>query len=149
MIGSEKCEDTDVKDESSSLSPNSFFILFVLSGGVSTIALTLYTISAHKSCVQQNAIWRLMLAVIKRWRNHNRGFSRRVSDLPQTELKNCPKATNLQIQVQKNLHRFAQMINKFAQIDDIQKLILFFEKLQRSNLHTPMICSNIFDIYAY
>ncbi|XP_008463715.2 glutamate receptor 2.8-like isoform X1 [Cucumis melo] len=99
MIASEKCEDRDVKVESSSLSPNSFVLLFVLSGGVSTIALTLYTISAYKSYLQQNAIWGLMLAVIKRWRNHNRGFSGRVSDLPQTEPKNFPKAVDLQIQV--------------------------------------------------
>lgn len=99
MIASEKCEDSNAKDESSSLSPNSFFLLFSLSGGVSTMALTLYIINAHKSCLQHNAIWRLMLAVIKGWRNHSKGFSRRVSDEPQTVPKNFPKATNLQIQV--------------------------------------------------
>ncbi|XP_038898557.1 glutamate receptor 2.8-like [Benincasa hispida] len=103
MLAKEKCEDRDAKDESSSLSTNSFFLLFVLSGGVSTIALTFYTINAHKSCVQHNAIWRLMLAVTKRWRNHSRGFSRRVSDVPETDPKNFPDATNLQIQVLKTV----------------------------------------------
>lgn len=106
MIASEKCENVEAIDESSSLSPSSFFLLFVLSGGVSTIAFTLYIISTHKSCLQQNAIWRLMLAVIKRWRNHRSVFSRRVSDVPQTVPNNFPNATTLQIQVQKTVLYF-------------------------------------------
>lgn len=98
-VASEKCEDREAKDKSSSISVNSFFLPFVLSTGVSTIAFTLYIINAYKSCLQQNTLWMLMLSVIKRWRNHRSGFSQRVSDVPQTVPKNFPNATNLQIQV--------------------------------------------------
>lgn len=100
MIANEKCEDGDAKGENSSLSPNSFFILFVLSGGVSTIALTLYIFNAHNFSFQQNTIWRLMIAVMRHWGKHRRQFSRRVSDEPQmTVSNNFSNATNLQIQV--------------------------------------------------
>ncbi|CAK9325234.1 unnamed protein product [Citrullus colocynthis] len=100
MIANEKCEDGDAKDENSSLSPNSFFILFVLSGGVSTIALTLYIFNAHNFSFQQNTIWRLMIAVMRHWGKHRRQFSRRVSDeLQMTVSNNFSNATNLQIQV--------------------------------------------------
>ncbi|XP_023535728.1 glutamate receptor 2.8-like isoform X1 [Cucurbita pepo subsp. pepo] len=100
MIAREKCEDREAKVKSSSLSPNSFFLLFVLSGGVSTLALTLYTISVHKSFLQQTVLWRLMLAVIKNWGNHRREFSRQPNDVLLTVPKIFPNATNLQIQVQ-------------------------------------------------
>lgn len=97
MIANEKCEDEDPKGEKSSLSPSSFFILFVLSGGVSTIALTLYIFNAHDFNFQQNTIWRLMIAIMRQWGNQRRRFSRRVSDESQMPVSND---TNLQIQVQ-------------------------------------------------
>ncbi|KAL0545808.1 hypothetical protein IC582_015701 [Cucumis melo] len=97
MIASEKCEDGEGKDGSPSLSPNSFFLLFVLSAGVSTIALTLYVYNAtHNSNLQQNTIWRLMIAVMRKWGNHRRRFSRRVSEEPHTIPNNFPNATNMQ-----------------------------------------------------
>ncbi|XP_022976412.1 glutamate receptor 2.8-like isoform X2 [Cucurbita maxima] len=83
MIANETCEDDDAKEEGSRLSPNSFFILFVFSGGVSTIALTLFIFSAHSSSFHQNAIWRLMIAVMRHWGKHRRPSSRRASDEPQ------------------------------------------------------------------
>ncbi|KAA0066787.1 glutamate-gated kainate-type ion channel receptor subunit glur5 [Cucumis melo var. makuwa] len=101
MIANEKCEDEDSKGEKSSLSPSSFFILFVLSGGVSTIALTLYIFNAHNLNFQQNTIWRLMIAIMRHWGNQRRRFSRRVSDESQmTVSNNFSNDTNLQIQVQ-------------------------------------------------
>ncbi|XP_038897242.1 glutamate receptor 2.8-like [Benincasa hispida] len=96
MIASEKCEDGEGKDGSSSLSPNSFFLLFVLSAGVSTIALTLYVCNAtHNSNLQQNTIWRLMIAVMRNWGNHRRRLSPRVSEEPHTIPNNFPYASNM------------------------------------------------------
>ncbi|CAK9325237.1 unnamed protein product [Citrullus colocynthis] len=97
MLASEKCEDVEGKDGSPSLSPNSFFLLFILSVGVSTIALTFYVFNAtHNSNLQQNIIWRLMIAVMRKWGNYRRRFSRRVSEEPHIIPNNFPNTTNMQ-----------------------------------------------------
>ncbi|XP_058002408.1 glutamate receptor 2.8-like [Hevea brasiliensis] len=58
MLASEKCVDVKSEDEISSLSPSSFWVLFILTGGTSTVALVSYLIQRRKM------IWRLILAIM-------------------------------------------------------------------------------------
>lgn len=87
MLASEQCEDMDeeVEEGSTSLSINSFWVLFTISGTSSTIALVFYLYCVYKSkCEQTNWIWRLLMAVMKYWRCEKSRFSRRVSDVPES-----------------------------------------------------------------
>jgi uncharacterized membrane protein len=81
MIASEKCEDVKSENESLSLSPNSFLVLFILTGGTSTIALLVYIVSVENSMFRHNTLWRLMMVVIKHWRSQKRRYSRRIGDV--------------------------------------------------------------------
>ena len=86
MLVSEKCEEMEDGDDETtpSLSINSFFVLFTITGATSTIALVVYLCRVYKSMFgHENLIWRLMRAVIKGWGCGKGRFSRRVSDLPE------------------------------------------------------------------
>ncbi|KAF3442449.1 hypothetical protein FNV43_RR16365 [Rhamnella rubrinervis] len=81
MLASEKCEGMEDGDDETtqSLSPNSFFVPFIITGATSTIALVFYLCRVYKSMFgHKNLIWRLEMAVIKG------RFSRRASGLPET-----------------------------------------------------------------
>ncbi|KAH7512618.1 hypothetical protein FEM48_Zijuj12G0110000 [Ziziphus jujuba var. spinosa] len=87
MLASEKCEDVDEEGEEStkSLSVNSFWVLFIITGITSTIALVFYLCLVYKSkSEQKNWMWRLMMVVMKYWGYGKRRFSRRVSDVPES-----------------------------------------------------------------
>ncbi|KAF3442448.1 hypothetical protein FNV43_RR16364 [Rhamnella rubrinervis] len=91
MLASEKCEemaDGDGDNETTpSLSPSSFFVLFIITGATSTIALVFYLCRVYKSMFgHKNLIWRLMMAVIEGWVCGKGRFSRKVSDLPENVL---------------------------------------------------------------
>uniref|UniRef100_A0A0R0JSN9 Ionotropic glutamate receptor C-terminal domain-containing protein n=1 Tax=Glycine max TaxID=3847 RepID=A0A0R0JSN9_SOYBN len=70
MLASEKCKDIiDPGAETTSLSPASFMVLFILTGGTSTTALLIYIFSESYLWPGQRTMWSLMMAVIKHWRS--------------------------------------------------------------------------------
>lgn len=71
MLESHSCTNKNSSDEgeTSSLSLKSFWILFVLTIGTSTIALLLYVFVISKSMPQYTPIWWLMMFVIRPRRN--------------------------------------------------------------------------------
>ncbi|KAL3508725.1 hypothetical protein ACH5RR_028126 [Cinchona calisaya] len=83
LTASEKCVENESDNETVSLSPSSFVVLFLFTGGTSTVALAIYVV--HSKCNMDNSmaehkrIWLLMLMVLKYWRNKKRRFSRKVS----------------------------------------------------------------------
>ncbi|XP_021834690.1 glutamate receptor 2.8-like [Prunus avium] len=97
MLASQKCMDTDLEDERLSLrlSPSYFWVLFVFTGGTSSMALAIYIFCAYNSMSmsEHNVIWKLMMAVMKHWGNQRGRFSRKVSDIAQTTPTNSPNAT--------------------------------------------------------
>ncbi|XP_071715075.1 glutamate receptor 2.1-like [Rutidosis leptorrhynchoides] len=80
-IISEKCVDEESSpDEEDSLSPHSFWILFVLTGGTSTVALGIYMVTSirdiRRSNIQeQTNMSKLILAYIKDWKRKLRRSS--------------------------------------------------------------------------
>jgi hypothetical protein len=81
MIASAKCHDVEPDKETPSLSPNSFLVLFIMSGGTSTLALLVYILRVDRSIFRHRIMWRLMKAAMRHWRSQNRIFSRRVSNV--------------------------------------------------------------------
>ncbi|KAL6314717.1 hypothetical protein AAG906_027064 [Vitis piasezkii] len=86
MLSSEKCEDAETEDdETSRLSPSSFWVLFIITGGTSTFALLVYMLhrnwTFHDSTSEHKTIWRFFIAIMKLWRQRTRKLSRRVSDV--------------------------------------------------------------------
>ncbi|KAI9185437.1 hypothetical protein LWI28_007230 [Acer negundo] len=73
MIASETCMDVDVDvdDDISSLSPSSFWVLFAISGGTSTIALIVYLSHCNwklSECLLVNKKFKmLILTLMKQW----------------------------------------------------------------------------------
>ena len=88
LIGSQKCNSniTETSEDSSSLSPSSFWVLFLITGGVSTVCLVIFMdrerlTYLYNYSLGHMAIWRLISAVMRSWRSHPRErFSRGISD---------------------------------------------------------------------
>ncbi|CAN6690969.1 unnamed protein product [Malus baccata var. baccata] len=99
MLASLKCLDAETDGANPSLSPNSFWVLFVLTGGTSTIALVVYIFNIRKSILVYKINWKLILDVMKRWGNPNRRFSRRDSDINEESHAYPSNASALQAQV--------------------------------------------------
>ena len=98
MITSAKCEDVEPDKETPSLSPNSFLVLFILSGGTSTIALLVYILRVDKSILRHKIMWRVMRTIMGHRGSQKRRFSRRVSDVAENE-SNSPNTFELRNQV--------------------------------------------------
>ncbi|PIN20884.1 Glutamate-gated kainate-type ion channel receptor subunit GluR5 [Handroanthus impetiginosus] len=91
LIASEKCIDNQTADsEMESLSPQSFFVLFVFTGSTSSTALAIYYLRSRgkvdNSMGELNGIWMLIIMVmmaLKKWRYPYRRskLCRKVSDL--------------------------------------------------------------------
>lgn len=89
MIGNEKCVDGQVLyNDTASLSLNSFWVLFALTGGTSTIALSIYVIVSmfqvnddHNSVNEQRSIYAMLLAISKKYRQRRRQLSSTVSNV--------------------------------------------------------------------
>lgn len=83
LIASEKCVDIRSDNETLSLSPSSFYVLFLFTGGTSTAALAIYFVHSKfgvdNSMPEHKRIWLLMLIVLKLWRNKRSQHSRKVS----------------------------------------------------------------------
>lgn len=77
MIASQICVDMEMIDDISSLSPSSFWVLFLLTAVTSTAALVVYVV-AHK-LLGHKTIWTLVLAVMRHWWHLRKSFPRRVS----------------------------------------------------------------------
>ena len=81
MLASEGCEEMEPNGEITSLSLNSFWALFILTGSTSTIALLVYIIRMTALNRGQRALWRLMMVKIQEWGAPRTKFSRRVNDV--------------------------------------------------------------------
>ncbi|KAK9265352.1 hypothetical protein L1049_027222 [Liquidambar formosana] len=101
MLASETCSEVESNDENYRLSPNSFWALFIITGGTSTVTLVIYVFchrwNVHDSTHEHKTIWRLMLAVMKYWGYRKRRFSRRVSDTASP--RSSPNASDSWVQV--------------------------------------------------
>ncbi|KAL8131537.1 glutamate receptor 2.8-like isoform X1 [Apium graveolens] len=83
MIGSERCVEVDSSnDDEISLSLNSFWILFALTGGITTGALTIYALDGlrRRATKFTQQISNVVTMVLKHWGHQRRRFSRKVSD---------------------------------------------------------------------
>ncbi|KAK4851437.1 hypothetical protein QYF36_015175 [Acer negundo] len=79
MLEKEKCEEDDGDDqEGSSISMTSYWVLFILTGGTSTVALVVYVVHCCRKLEDSmsQTTWELMFSVIKHYR-----LSRKVSDI--------------------------------------------------------------------
>ncbi|KAJ9671517.1 hypothetical protein PVL29_025292 [Vitis rotundifolia] len=88
LIGSQNCDsNAEISEDSSSLSPSSFWVLFLITGGVSTVCLVIFMARerltySYNHLLGHMAIWRLISAVMRSWRSHPRDrFSRGISDV--------------------------------------------------------------------
>ncbi|XP_029124982.1 glutamate receptor 2.8 [Cajanus cajan] len=93
MLASEECKDIiEPGEDTTSLSPTSFMVLFILTGGTSTTALLIYIFPMNYLCPGQRATWSLMMAVIKSWRFQKALFPRRVHNVAESSsnISNLP-----------------------------------------------------------
>ncbi|RDY02382.1 Glutamate receptor 2.8, partial [Mucuna pruriens] len=86
MLASEQCEDTEQDGETASLSPNSFWSLFILTTGTSTIALLVYVLRMNYANREEKIIWRLTMMIIQQCGHAKRRMSRRVSDVAESPM---------------------------------------------------------------
>ncbi|KAK6946659.1 Receptor, ligand binding region [Dillenia turbinata] len=102
MIASETCVDEDSIKDYSTLSLNSFWLLFMISIGSSTMALIIYVfhkLNFEELMVEYLTVWVFISAVIKQRWHQRRQLPRRVSDPeigPHAEI--CPSASSFAIQ---------------------------------------------------
>lgn len=81
MIGSERCVEVDSSnDDEISLSLNSFWILFVLTGGTTTCALAIYTLNEVRTTKLTLQICNCVTMISKHWKHQAKRLSRKVSD---------------------------------------------------------------------
>lgn len=82
MIGSERCVEVDSSnDDEISLSLNSFWILFVLTGGTTTCALAIYSLNELRRTKLTQQIGNYCVTTIsKHWKHQRKRLSRKVSD---------------------------------------------------------------------
>ncbi|KAM1583129.1 hypothetical protein ACFX10_030778 [Malus domestica] len=101
MLASLKCVDaeTDGAIDNPSLSPKSFWVVFILTGGTSTIALVVYSFRICKSMLEHKTNWKFILDVMKQWGSPNRRFSRRDSDMNEESHAYPSNASAVQAQV--------------------------------------------------
>ncbi|KAG4960756.1 hypothetical protein JHK87_037389 [Glycine soja] len=86
MLASEQCEDTELDGEAGSLSPNSFWVLFILTTGTSTIALLVYVFRRSYANHEERTIWRLPMMIIEQCGHAKRRISRKVSDVTESPM---------------------------------------------------------------
>ncbi|KAI4333606.1 hypothetical protein L6164_018390 [Bauhinia variegata] len=81
------------------LSLQSFWELFALTGGTSTLALLIYIIRICDLDRGKRRILRLMMVRIQHWGAHKRRFSTRVSDVAESDDINSPNTSALPTQI--------------------------------------------------
>ncbi|EOY13170.1 Glutamate-gated kainate-type ion channel receptor subunit glur5, putative [Theobroma cacao] len=87
MIAAQNCTEVGIREDINSLSPDSFWALFSLTGCISTLALIVYV--GHSKWESNHSIfanWILMMSVIRSWANTqpNKLFSKNVRKVPET-----------------------------------------------------------------
>ncbi|XP_059661465.1 glutamate receptor 2.9-like [Cornus florida] len=101
LAAEEKCVEVESDNKTASLSPNSFWVLFVFTGGISTIALIIYgvrgTWSTGHFMLKQKSIWMFIVVTMEKWRLQQNRFFRKVSDVESP--KNLPNASNTWVQM--------------------------------------------------
>ncbi|KAK1405100.1 Glutamate receptor [Heracleum sosnowskyi] len=91
MIGEERCVEADSSnDDEVSLGLNSFWILFLFTGGTTTCSLAIYTLDglrkAKTSQVENSGI---LTALLKYWKHQRSRFTRKFSDVENSDLPNA------------------------------------------------------------
>lgn len=91
MIGEERCVEADSSDDDEvSLSLNSFWILFLFTGGTTTCSLAIYTLDglrkAKTSQVENSSI---VTALSKYWKHQRSRFSRKINDAENSDIPNA------------------------------------------------------------
>ncbi|MED6157671.1 hypothetical protein PIB30_025449 [Stylosanthes scabra] len=82
MLASEKCEESQPDGETASLSPNSFWALFTLTAGTSTIALLIYvTGTNYSNHDHRRRIQRITTVVTERWGQAKKRLSKKDSQV--------------------------------------------------------------------
>ncbi|XP_022877452.1 glutamate receptor 2.8-like isoform X1 [Olea europaea var. sylvestris] len=85
LIKSEECVDIQSDNETASLSPNNFFVLFIFTGGTSTTALLIYYFRAtdrfKNSMAQYKRIWIKIVMVLNKLGYRRNRLSTEVSDV--------------------------------------------------------------------
>lgn len=91
MIGEERCVEADSsKDDELSLSLNSFWILFLFTGGTTTCSLAIYTLDVlRKAKTSQVEYITIVTTILKYWRHQRSRFSRKISDVENSDLPNA------------------------------------------------------------
>jgi len=79
MLASEECKSTELNGETASLSPNSFWVLFILTAGSSTFSLLVYVFRMNSANSEEKTIWRLTTMIIQQCNHAKRQMSRKVS----------------------------------------------------------------------
>ncbi|KAK3198793.1 hypothetical protein Dsin_022208 [Dipteronia sinensis] len=114
MLEKEKCDGDDGDDEEgSSISVTSYWVLFILTGGTSTVALVVYVVHCCRKLEDSmsQTTWKLMFSVIKYYR-----LSRKVSDVE--------SSTNLPVK-----ERNFTLSHDHISMDTLPDRVLFFLSL--------------------
>ncbi|CAI9784242.1 unnamed protein product [Fraxinus pennsylvanica] len=94
LIASEQCEDIPSDNETASLSPQSFFVLFIITGVTSSTSLLIYYFRAkdryENSMAQYKGIWIAIMMVLNKLGHHRNRLSRKVSDVADENPGNSP-----------------------------------------------------------
>ncbi|CAI9784239.1 unnamed protein product [Fraxinus pennsylvanica] len=92
LIASEQCVDIQSDNESASLSPQNFFVLFIITGVTSSTSLLIYYFRAKDRYEnsQYNGIWIAIMVVLNKLGHHRNRISRKVSDVADENPENSP-----------------------------------------------------------
>ncbi|CAI9784241.1 unnamed protein product [Fraxinus pennsylvanica] len=102
LIASEQCEDIPSDNETASLSPQSFFVLFIITGVTSSTSLLIYYFRAkdryENSMAQYKGIWIAIMMVLNKLGHHKNRLSRKVSDVADENPENSPNNLHSRLQ---------------------------------------------------
>ncbi|XP_022848459.1 glutamate receptor 2.8-like [Olea europaea var. sylvestris] len=94
LIASEKCVDIQSDNETASLSPQNFFVLFIITGATSSTSLLIYYFRAkgrnENFMAQYKGIWITIMMVLNKLGYHRNRLSRKVSDVADEIPENFP-----------------------------------------------------------
>ncbi|CAI9784238.1 unnamed protein product [Fraxinus pennsylvanica] len=103
LIASEQCVDIQSDNETASLSPQNFFVLFIITGVTSSTSLLIYYFRAkdryENSMAQYEGIWITIIMALKKLGYHRSRLSRKVSDVADENPGNSPNNSHSRPQV--------------------------------------------------
>ncbi|EEF44026.1 LOW QUALITY PROTEIN: glutamate receptor 2.7 [Ricinus communis] len=80
IVSNDQCKDMELEDENPSLGPGCFRVLFIITGGTSSIALLLLILHKVDSVFKHTSMWKFMWDVLKHLSFPRNRFVRKVSD---------------------------------------------------------------------